>query len=81
LNSVLAKNSVMKEKLTRVKLDEVFNLSSCNIDAHCVIGLDQWVWIANSTTITGYNAWNTLQSNQQLLHLAQLVLPIHTVTR
>jgi len=60
--------------VTRVKFDEFFNFAGSDVDADCVVNLDEWIRIADSPTITSDDTWDAFQSNQNLLHLAQLVL-------
>ena len=60
--------------VTRVKFDEFFNFAGSDVDPDRVVDLDEWIRIADSATVTRDNAWDALQSDQHLLHLAQLVL-------
>ena len=60
--------------VTGVKFDELFNFAGCDVDSDGVVHLDQRIWVADTATVTSDNTWDAFQSNQHLLHFAQLVL-------
>lgn len=61
-------------KPTSIKLDEVCDLATFQVNADCVVDLDQGVGIANGAGIVGHQVGDSLGANEDLLHLAQLVL-------
>ena len=62
--------------VTGVKFDELFNFAGRNVDSDGVVHLDQRIWVPDSTTVTSHNTRHAFQSDQHLLHFAQLVLNI-----
>lgn len=60
--------------LTSIKLDEVCDLASCQVNANCVISLNEGIRITNGASIVGYKVRDSLGANEEFLHLAQLVL-------
>jgi len=60
--------------VTRVEFDEFFNFASCNVDSDGVVHFDQRIWITDCAAVARDDARHTFESNQHLLHLAQLVL-------
>jgi len=61
-------------QISRVKLDEVHNFSSCNFQLNCVIDLDQRVRVANGAAIMGGKERDSLRSDLHTSNLAELVL-------
>lgn len=59
---------------TTVKLDEVCDLASVQVDANCVIDLDQGVWVADGAGVVGHQVGDSFGANDDLLDFAQLVL-------
>lgn len=59
---------------TTVKLDEVCDLASVQVDANCVIDLDEGVWVADGAGVVGNQVGDSLGANDDLLDFAQLVL-------
>lgn len=59
---------------TSVKLDEICNLAGVQVDADCVIDLDEGVWVADGAGIMGHQMGDSFGANDDLLYLAQLVL-------
>lgn len=62
------------KELTGVKLDEVCNLASLQVDADRVVDLDEGVGVADGAGVVGHQVRDSLSADHQLLHLAQLVL-------
>lgn len=62
------------EERTSIKLDEVCNLAGVQVDADRVVDLDEGVWVADGAGVMGYQVGDSLGANDDLLHLAQLVL-------
>lgn len=62
------------EEPTSIKLDEICNLAGVQVDADCIIDLDQGVWVADGAGVMGHQVGDSFGANDELLHLAQLVL-------
>lgn len=62
------------EERTGIKLDEVSDLAGVQVNADCVIDLDEGVWVADGAGVVGNQVGDTFGANDDLLHLAQLVL-------
>lgn len=62
------------DQVSRLELDEILDLASGNVQLNGVIDLDQWVRVADGTSIMGGDEWNTFGSNLDFLNLAQFVL-------
>lgn len=60
--------------LTGIKLDEFGDLAGVQVDADCVVDLDQGVGVADGSGVVGHQVGDPLGADHQLLHLAQLVL-------
>ena len=50
------------DNIPNIKLDEFSNLVVLQVKFDGVIGLDEWVWVTNGTTIIGIQVWNALLS-------------------
>lgn len=59
---------------TSIKLDEICNLASVQVDADRVVDLDEGVWVADGAGVMGHQVGDSFGANDNLLHLAQLVL-------
>lgn len=60
--------------LTSVKLDEVCDFPRGQVDADCVIDLDEGVWVTDGAGVVGHQVRDALGANDKLPHFAQLVL-------
>lgn len=65
------------EERTGIKLDEVSDLAGVQVNADRVIDLDEGVWVADGAGIVGDQVGDAFGANDNLLHLAQLVLQTH----
>jgi len=63
-----------KVVFTSFKLDEIHDLASLCVNLYCVINLDEWIRVSDSTAIMGGNIWYTFWSCALFGYLAQLVL-------
>lgn len=63
--------------LTGVKLDEVCDFASFQVNADCIISLDQGIRVTDGAGIMGHQVRDSLSANEDFLHLAQLVLETH----
>lgn len=63
-----------KAERTSIKLDEVCDLAALQVDADCVVDLDEWVGVTDGAGVVGHQVRDTLGADEDLLHLAQLVL-------
>lgn len=59
---------------TSIKLDEICNLAGVQVDADRVVDLDKGVGVADGAGVVGHQVGDSLGANEELLHLAQLVL-------
>lgn len=62
------------EERTGIKLDEIGDLAGVQVDADRVVDLDEGVWVADGAGVVGHQVGDTFGANDDLLHLAQLVL-------
>ncbi|KAF6988302.1 hypothetical protein CFC21_005864 [Triticum aestivum] len=60
-----------------VKLDEVNNLVGLQVKLDGVIGLDEWVWVADGAAIIGVEVWDALLAKLDRPDLAELELHIN----
>lgn len=60
--------------LTSIKLDEICDLAGVQVDADRVVDLDEGVGVADGAGVVGHQVRDALGADQDLLHLAQLVL-------
>mmetsp|Transcript_15869 Transcript_15869/g.31885 ORF Transcript_15869/g.31885 Transcript_15869/m.31885 type:complete len:246 (+) Transcript_15869:339-1076(+) len=72
--SVLA--AVDHRQITRLELDEIFNLPALKIQLDHVIDADQRIWVAHSAAIMRHNIRHLLGAHLESLHSAQLVLAL-----
>lgn len=61
-------------KPTGVKLDEFGNLARFQVDAHRVVDLDEGVGVTDGAGVVGHQVGDPLGADEDLPHLAQLVL-------
>lgn len=59
---------------TSIKLDELCDLPSLQVDADGVVDLDEGVGVADGAGVVGHQVRNPLSANENFPHLAQLVL-------
>lgn len=59
-----------------VKLDEVNNLVGLQVELDGVVGLDEWVWVADGAAIIGVQVWDALLAELDRPDLAELELSI-----
>lgn len=59
---------------TTVKLDEVCDLAGVQVDANCVIDLNEGVRVADGAGVVGHQVGDSFGANDDLLDFAQLVL-------
>lgn len=59
---------------TSIKLDEVCDLAGVQVDADRVVDLDEGVRVADGAGVVGHQVGDPLGADDDLLHLAQLVL-------
>lgn len=59
---------------TGIELDEVSDLARLQVNADRVIDLDEGVWVADGAGVVGDQVGDTFGADDDLLHLAQLVL-------
>ena len=57
-----------------LELDEVNNLARRDVVADGVVGLDQWIGVADGSAVVGDNEWDSLWASANSLDTAQLVL-------
>ena len=62
------------DNVTNIELDKVFDLTGFKVETNGVVGLDQRIGVADSTTIVGGDVGNTLGTDHDLLDLTELVL-------
>ena len=62
------------DNVTDIELDEIFDLTSFEVEADGVVGLDQRIRVTDSTAIVGGDVRDTLGTNHDLSNLAELVL-------
>lgn len=60
--------------LTSIKLDEVGDLSTLQVNADGVVDLDERVWVADGAGVVGHQVRDSFGANDDLLHLTQFVL-------
>lgn len=61
-------------KPTGIKLNKICDLAGLQVNADCVVDLDEGVGVANGASIVGHQVGDSFGADQDLLHLAQLVL-------
>lgn len=61
-------------KISCVKLDEVNDLASLDLQHNSVVDCNQRVRIADGATIMGDKVWDTLSTSGYASHLTKLVL-------
>lgn len=61
-------------QVTSVKLDEISNFASLQINLNGVVHLDEGVRVANGASIMGHKMWDSFCADKDLPHFAQLVL-------
>lgn len=66
--------SLQRAELTGIKLDEICNLATLQVDADCVVDLDEGVGVADGAGVVGHQVGDSFGADEDLLHLAQLVL-------
>ena len=59
---------------TGIELDELCDLAGLQVDADGVVHLDEGVGVADGASIMGHQVGDSLGADDDLLHLAQLVL-------
>lgn len=62
------------EEVTSIELDEICNLAGVQVDTDGIVDLDEGVWVADGAGVVGHQVGDSLGTNDDLLHLAQLVL-------
>lgn len=66
--------------LTSVKLDEISNFASLQINLNGVVHLDEGVRVADGASIVGHQVRDSFCAHKDLSHFAQLVLETHRVS-
>lgn len=61
-------------KPTAVKLDEICDLAIVQVNANCIIDLNEGVWVADGAGVVGHQVGDSFGANDNLLDFAQLVL-------
>uniref|UniRef100_A0A452Y130 Uncharacterized protein n=1 Tax=Aegilops tauschii subsp. strangulata TaxID=200361 RepID=A0A452Y130_AEGTS len=64
------------DHIADVKLDEVNNLVGLQVELDGVIGLDEWVWVADGAAIIGVQVGDALLAELDRPDLAELELSI-----
>lgn len=59
---------------TWIHLNEIDDLSSCNVHLDGIMNFNQWVRIADGSSVVCYQKWNAFWANADPLDLAELVL-------
>lgn len=62
------------EELTGVELDEVGDLAGLQVNADCVVDLDEGVGVADGAGVVGHQVGDSFGADDDLLDFAQLVL-------
>lgn len=60
--------------LTCIKLDVLCDLAGVQVNADCVVDLNEGVGVADGAGVVGHQVGYSLSANEDLPHLAQLVL-------
>lgn len=59
---------------TSVKLDKICDLAGFQVDADCVVDLNEGVRVADGAGVMGHQVGDSFGADEDFLHLAQLVL-------
>lgn len=59
---------------TAVKLDEICDLAIVQVNANCIVDLNEGVWVADGAGVVGHQVGDSFGANDNLLDFAQLVL-------
>ncbi|KAB8099143.1 hypothetical protein EE612_029038, partial [Oryza sativa] len=62
--------------ISNIKLDEVHDLVGLQVNLDGVVGLDEWVWVADRAPVIGVQERNTLLSKLYRPDLAELELSV-----
>lgn len=74
INGKTSLQVLQRSERTSIKLDEVCDLAALQVDADCVVDLDEWIRVTDGAGVVGHQVRDTLGADDDLLHLAQLVL-------
>lgn len=61
-------------QITRIELDKVHDFVGSDIQLNGIVNFNQWVGVADGTTIMGRDERDTLRSNLDTANFAELVL-------
>ena len=62
------------QTLTTVKMNVVCDLSCSNVNLHCIVDFDDWIWVPDGAGIEGAQVRNSFLTRPYFANLAQLVL-------
>lgn len=77
-NTTQISTSSNHAQVAGIKFNVIGDLRRGNVQLNSVVGLDDWIGIANGAAIMCNQEWHILRSQLGLLHLAQLVLKVES---